>query len=378
MYFKRFLNLSKPLKHGSYFFFGPRATGKSSLIREQLKNAVVFDLLDDDVFEELMRRPKALSEKITPHKKLIVIDEVQKLPKLLDEVHRILQTTKIRFLLTGSSARKLKRSGANLLGGRAREILFFPLTSAELPRFDLIKHLNIGGLPMIVNSKQPELDLKAYVRTYLAEEIKAEAAVRNYERFVRFLETMALSNGQEINYANLASDSGVPARTIEGYLEVLKDTLVGFELLPFTHTKKRKAVTRSKFYFFDTGVANFLADRYPLKENHSEIGISFEQWMIHEIRAFLSYSEKIDTLTYWRSKQEEVDLIVGRKWALEFKMAKRVKEEHFSGLRALKEEGQISSYALVGRFSEKGKTSDGIWYFPFELFLKSLWAGKLL
>ena len=375
--FPRKLVLTTLLNDANYFLFGPRATGKSSLIQEELKDALVIDLLDDDVYEELLKRPTSLSARLKNPQQIVVIDEIQKLPKLLDEVHRLIQKKNIRFLLTSSSARKLKREGANMLGGRAREIHMHHLSFSEIPRFNLIRYLNYGGLPLVYLSKEPALDLKAYVRTYLAEEIKAEAAVRNYERFVRFLETMALSNGQEINYATLSSDSGVPARTIESYIEVLKDTLVGFELVPFTKTVKRKAVTRSKFYFFDTGVANFLSERLPLAENHSEIGASFEQFMILEIRAYISYSQKNESLSYWRVKDCEVDLIVGKKLALEFKMSKVVKNQFFRGLKALKEENLVQKFLLIGRFSHEGVHDSGISYMPYDVFLNKLWAGEL-
>lgn len=378
--YKRILDLKKIFSKNaktSYFLFGPRATGKSSLIKEQLKESIVFDLLDDDVYEEFLKRPKALSEKITNEKKLIVIDEIQKLPILLDEVHRLITNRHIQFLLTGSSARKLKRDGANMLGGRAREIQMFPLVFKEIDNFDLIRYLNYGGLPIVYQSDEPVEDLKAYTRTYLSEEIKKEAAVRNYERFVRFLETMALSNGQEINYSQLSSDSGVPARTIEGHIEVLKDTLIAFELHPFEKTVKRKATTKTKFYFFDTGVANYLAQKLPLRENHSDIGICFEQFIIQEVKAYLSYSRKEMKLSYWRSKDMEVDLLIGTQVAIEIKFSKAVKDEFFKGLQALQEEKIFKNYFLVGRFPSEGK-KQGVHYLNYEKFLKELWSGKIV
>jgi predicted AAA+ superfamily ATPase len=194
---------------------------------------------------------------------------------------------------------------------------------------------------------------------------------------VRFLETMALSNGHEINYATLSSDAGVPARTLEGYIEVLKDTLVGWELMPFTKTKKRKAITRSKFYFFDTGVANFLAERLPLNENHSEIGICFEQFLIQEVRTYLSYTQRIENISYWRARDFEVDLIIGRKLAVEFKMSKVLKSDFFKGLLALKEENLIKSYLIAGRFKGEGRNENGIHYMNYQIFLDKLWSHTL-
>ncbi len=375
--YKRTLNLKALLEKSNFFLFGPRATGKSSLIRAQLGSAPIFDLLDADVYEEFLRRPKALSEKIKKGDKIVVIDEIQKLPGLLDEVHRLIEEKKIRFLLTGSSTSKLKRTGANMLGGRAREAQLFPLTFFELTDFDLLKYLNYGGLPLIWNSQEPAEDLEAYGRIYLAEEIKAEAAVRNYERFVRFMETMALSNGQELNYQSLSSDSGVPARTLEGHIEILKDTLIGFEILPFQKTIKRKASTKSKFYFFDCGVANYFARRLPLPENSSDLGINFEQFLIQEVRAYLSYFRIKKEISYWRSKDYEADLIIGHDVALEFKMSRTFKTEFTNGLVALKQENLIKRYIVVGRFSSEGKSQE-IEYMGYEQFLKLLWSGKLV
>lgn len=375
--YKRKLQLQDLITKSSYFLFGPRTTGKSSLIKTQLKDALVFDLLQDDIYEEFQRRPQALSEKIKNNKQVVVIDEIQKLPKLLDEVHRLIESKGVRFLLTGSSARKLRRQGVNMLGGRAREAHLFPLVSAEITDFDLIKYLNFGGLPRIYLSDEPIEDLKAYGRTYLNEEIKMEAAVRNYDRFVRFMETMALANGQEINYASLASDSGVPARTIEGHIEVLKDTLIGFELMPFTKTVKRKATTKSKFYFFDCGVANYFAQRLPMAENSSDMGSCFEQFLIQEVRAYLSYAKINKSITYWRTRGYEVDLIIGQDVAIEIKFGKQFKSEYLDGLLALKEEKLIKKFYIVGRFASDGN-SQGIEHLGYQNFLKQLWSGGVV
>lgn len=378
--YQRSLNLTNLVQKSNYFLFGPRATGKSSLIKEQLKGAKIFNLLDSDTYEEFLRRPSSLGEKIkSSHKpeEIIVIDEIQKLPSLLDEVHKLIEDRKLRFLLTGSSARKLKSKGANMLGGRAREANLFPLTFNELTDFTLLKYLNYGGLPIIWNSNEAIEDLEAYGRIYLAEEIKAEAAVRNYERFVRFMETMALSNGQELNYQNLSNDSGVPARTIEGYIEVLKDTLIAFELLPYRKTKIRKAMTKSKFYFFDCGVANYFSRRLPMAENSTDLGVNFEQFIILELRAYLSYRRIKKEMTYWRSKEAEVDLIIGDEIAIEIKYSKTFKDEFTKGLLKLKEENLIKKFFIVGRFPSEGEVK-GITYINYQNFLEALWSDRLL
>ncbi len=375
--YKRILDLKGLIAKNHFFFFGPRATGKSSLIRAQLKGCRVFDLLDADVYEEFLRRPKSLSEKLTPNDKIVVIDEIQKLPLLLDEVHRLIEHSKIRFLLTGSSARKLRRGGANLLGGRAREVHLFPLSYSELSDFELQRYLKFGGLPLVWKSEDPIEELESYCRLYLSEEIKAEAAVRNFERFVRFMEIMALSNGQELNYQSLSSDSGVPARTLEGHIEVLKDTLIGFELLPYQKTQKRKASSKSKFYFFDCGVANYFARRLPMAPNSSDIGISFEQFIINEVRAYLSYFRKKHAICYWRSKDNEVDLIVGHELAIEIKYSTQFKPEHSRGLIAFCEEVQIKTRYVIGRYTSSGIYKDTK-YLPYQNFLKELWSHKIL
>jgi uncharacterized protein len=376
--YKRKLDLKNLIQKSNLFLFGPRATGKTSLINESFKTATIIDLLDYDVYEKLSRRPKILTEMINKNSDLIIIDEIQKIPILLDEVHRLIEQKRNKFLLTGSSVRKLKRDGANLLAGRAREAHLFPLSYSEITDFNLIKYLNIGGLPIIYQSSEPQLDLQAYTRTYLNEEIKAEALVRNYDRFVRFLETMALSNSLELNYQSLSSDSGVPARTLEGYLEVLKDTLLGFELLPYSKTLKRKCTTKSKFYFFDCGIANFLSQRNTLSESHSEIGQSFEQFIINEVRMYLSYNQIIKKLSYWRSKNYEVDLIIGDDIGIEIKFSKKIKDEFFDGIHALNEEKKIKKFIVVGRFEDHGKLEKNIEYMNYEMFLGLLWSGQII
>ncbi len=373
----RVLDLKKLLKKSNFFLFGPRSVGKSHLIKVQFPKSQVFDLLEDSVYHTLLLRPEALGEMIDPKSEVVVIDEIQKLPKLLDEVHRLIEKRKFRFLLTGSSVRKLKRSGANLLGGRAREAQLFPLVYPEIPDFRLLHYLNYGGIPRHYLSDEPYEDLKAYGKTYLAEEIKMEAAVRNYDRFVRFLEIMALSNGQELNYQTLSSDSGVPARTIESHIEVLKDTLIGFELLPYQKTIKRKATTKSKFYFFDCGVANYFAQRLPLKENHADIGVCFEQFIILEVRAYLAYQRIDKNITFWRTRGYEVDLVIGSEVAIEIKFAKVFKPEHSAGLVALGEEKLIKRMITVGRFQTEG-VFKGIPYLNYKTFLSELWNGKIL
>ncbi len=371
MEYRRLLQLPEILKRKSAFLFGPRATGKSWWIRRQLENALVFDLLDSDVYSRFLRRPRQLGEECKDAN-IIVIDEIQKLPALLDEVHRLIEKDKKkRFLLTGSSARKLKQQGVNLLGGRATNKQLFPLTSLEITDFDLVKYVNVGGLPSIYLSDEPEADLKDYVQNYLKEEIQAEALVRRIDHFARFLDTIGLSSGQELNIAQVASDAGVPSRTVAGFIEVMKDTLIAFELTPFLSTKTRKASTKSKVFLFDVGVANHLSGRRSLIPKSEAFGAAFEHFVIQEIRALLSYRGSDDLLSYWRSKDHEVDLIVGKKIAIEIKSTEQITERHLKGLRALREEKLIERYVVVSRDPIR-REIDGIEIWPYAQFLRSL------
>ena len=376
--YKREIDLIKHLKKSSLFLFGPRNTGKSFLINASFKKTKYIDLLDMDLYSMLLRRPKALEEIIDPKDKIVIIDEIQKIPSLLDVVHRLIETRKIHFLLTGSSARKIKRQGGNLLGGRAREFHLFPLTSHELGKdFDLLLYLNRGGLPRIYMSDDYEIDLKAYVNLYLVEEVKQEALVRNFDQFVRFLDTMGLANGEELHFTNIANDSNIAPRTLEGYIQVLEDTLIGFQVHPFFKTKKRKAITRSKFYFFDLGITNYLANRGEIKAKSELFGRALEHFIALEIRAYLSYNNKRDALFYWRTKNgQEVDFVVGMKAAIEVKATSNISDSELSGLRALREEKLVEKFYVVSTNPIK-RIVDDITILPVKEFLNLLWSKKL-
>lgn len=369
--YERTLNLRSHLKEKSHFLFGPRATGKSWLIGHQLPKAQVFDLLDFDVYERFLKRPKSLSEEIEHN--LVVIDEIQKIPKLLDEVHRLIETKKIKFLLTGSSARKLKRGGANLLAGRARSLELFPLTMDEIPDFKLDHYLNTGGLPAILQSKKPHLDLKEYVNLYIKEEVQAEALVRNIDHFVKFLDVFGLMSGKELNYQDIANDASVPPRTVANFTEVLKDTLLAFELEPLLTTKKRKALTKSKIYLFDVGVAGHMSGRGNILPKSEAYGDAFEHFCLQEIKARLSYQQSSLKMNYWRAQKGdfEVDCILGKEMAIEIKSSDRFQEKYLKGLKAFKEEGLVKRHILISRDPVK-RVVDGIEVIPYEQFLKSL------
>ena len=375
--YSRIVDLPKLLKKKSFFLFGPRGTGKTTLIRNTLPNATVIDLLEAKIYRDFLKNPSIISE--INLQQTVVIDEVQKLPEILDEVHRLIETKKVTFLLTGSSARKLKRGGANLLAGRAWWAELFPLTSQEIPDFDLLTYLNRGGMPSIYPSDDHTEELRAYAALYLKEEIQNEALARKVTQFAEFLDLMAISNGQEISYQSLASDCGVSANSIKNYIQILEDTLVAFQLKAFTNTRKRKAISRSKLYLFDIGVTNSLANRGEILMDSELFGKAFEHFIILEVRAYLSYARKNTTMYYWRStSMYEVDLILENHLALEIKSATTVQDKHLRGIRALKEEGIIRNFAVVSRDRHERITRDGITIFPWGRFLEKLWKGEII
>lgn len=376
--FRRVLDLNNLLKIRSFFLFGPRATGKSTLIDQSFLDAKIYDLLDPDQFQRLLREPKLIGQE-TKAETLVVIDEIQKLPSLLDEVHRLISKRKQKFLMTGSSARKLRRGASNLLGGRAFQAELFPLTSHEISNFDLLKYLNSTGLPEFYAQDLVHEFLNAYIGTYLKEEIQAEALTRNLPGFTRFLEMIALTNGEEINHANIASDTGVPVRTLQSYFSILDDTLIGFSVSPFLLTKKRKAITRSKYFLFDIGVVNNLCKRGHVEYKSELFGRAFEHFIALELRAWLSYRRTNINLQYWRStSQFEVDFILGNELAIEIKGTDLVHEKQLKGLRALKEEGLIRYFGVVSLDTHRRLTEDGIHIWPWDLFLKTLWGSPSL
>ncbi len=374
----RELDLKKLLQKKSFFLFGPRSTGKTTLLKQQLENAILYDLLESKTYRRLLKNPELIGEECSPNQ-LVVIDEVQRLPDILNEVHRLIESKGYKFLLTGSSARKLRHGGANLLAGRAWSSSMFPLTSSEISDFDILKYLNYGGLPQIYTSEDPLEELDSYVSTYLQEEIKAEAVTRNVQAFADFLDVIALSNGAEINYEGLASDCQVSPSTLKNYLQILDDTLLGFHLPSYVKTKKRKAISRAKYYLFDVGVANYLANRSNIKKKSKEFGDALEHFVILEMRAYLSYRRIKKNMYYWRSTSRfEVDLLIDDECAIEIKSCDLVAQKHLKGIRALKEEELHSRYIVISNDVNKRVTDDGIEIYPWSQFLQELWDGKIV
>jgi predicted AAA+ superfamily ATPase len=371
----RALDLAALVAKKSHFLLGPRQTGKTSLVRASLPEAKVYDLLDTAVFLSLSQNPGRLAEELDPRDRVVVIDEIQRLPELLNEVHRLIETRRTRFLLTGSSARKLRRGGVNLLGGRARTMRLHPLTSRELgDQFDLSLAAARGLLPSIYFSDDSRADLEAYAGLYLQQEIVAEGATRNVPAFSRFLKVAALCNGTIVNFTNLASDAQVARTTVYEYFEILKDTLVLHELPAWRKTQKRKPLASSKYYFFDVGVAGSLQGR-TFQSGTPEFGEAFETILMHELASHRDYVSG-ETLSYWRSTSGfEVDFILGDHTAVEVKAKRNVSSQDLRPLRALAEEKLLKRY-ICACLEPRARKADGVEVLPFREFLEALWSGE--
>jgi len=359
----------------SYFLLGPRQTGKSFLVRTTLEGVRVYDLLDGPTYLALSRHPERIAQELTPRDRVVVIDEVQRLPHLLNEVHRLIEARRTRFLLTGSSARKLRGGGVNLLGGRARTQYLHPLTSRELgDRFDLVRAAQRGLLPSIYFSDDARADLDAYAGTYLQQEIVAEGATRNVPAFSRFLKVAALCNGTIVNFTNVANDAQVARTTVYEYFEILKDTLVLHELPAWRKSIKRKPLSSSKYYFFDVGVVGTLQGRR-FQPGTPEFGEALETLVFHELVAHRDYVSG-EPLAYWRSTSGfEVDFVIGDHTAVEVKAKENVSPQDIKSLVALAEERSFRSLVCVCLEARPRKVGP-VSILPYAEFLRALWDGQ--
>lgn len=360
----------------SLFLFGPRLTGKTSLYRRELPGAKIFDLLDHRVFLDLQQDPSRLSQELGPQDRHVVIDEIQRVPNLLNEVHRLIEASGIRFLLTGSSPRKLHRGGVNLLGGRARLKRLHPLTAHELgDLFDLERAVSRGLLPAIYFSDDPESDLAAYVGTYLQQEIIAEAAARNVPAFSRFLKVAADCNASIVHFTNVANDAQVPRTTVYEYFHILRDTLILNELPAWRVSVKRKPIVSSKYYFFDVGVARHLQGRTILPKT-KDFGEAFETLLFMELSAWRDYVGGEPALSFWRSTSGfEVDFLIGDHTAVEAKAKAHVSEHDLRSLRAAAEEAARRHLVCVC-LEARPRRVGGIDILPWREFIARLWAGE--
>lgn len=367
----------------TFFLWGPRQTGKTTLLRRAYPDAYWVDLLKADEFRRYLSEPERLRGELAaaPGVRQVVIDEVQKVSQLLDEVHWLHEHRGLRFALCGSSARKVKRGRANLLGGRAVRFELFGLTLAEVGgAFDLDRLLNHGYLPRLLSAPRPERLLRSYVADYLKEEVAAEGLVRNLPVFSHFLDVAALSDTEIVSFSTIARDCGVSSNTIKSYFEILEDTLLGRWLPAYTKRPKRRVVASPKFYFADVGVVNVLARRGVLQPRAELYGKAFENWVHHELSAYDAYREVYAGLSYWRlASGVEVDFIVGdMQVAIEAKATARVTSDHLKGLRQLlQEQPQVGSRIVVCLEPRARRTEDGIWILPATEFATRLWAGEV-
>ena len=381
---QRILHIDLPAKQ-SAFLWGARKTGKSTFLKQHFANSLVYDFLKTDLFLAFSKTPALLREQILAQKEEvlkhpIILDEVQKVPQVLDEIHWLIENKRLRFLLCGSSARKLKRGHSNLLGGRAWRYEMFPLVSAELQNIDLLRALNHGLIPdhYLQDIYQPSL--KAYVQDYLKEEVFAEGLTRNIPAFSRFFEAMAFSHGQLTNYSNIARECGVDFKTVREYYQILIDTFLGLRIEPFHRRQSRQVITQAaKFYLFDVGVAGFLTKRILQEERGEEFGRAFEHFILMEMSAYRSYQERDFEIHFWRTKSGlEVDFILGKaEVALEVKGTPRLNKKDLNGLAAFTDEFSPKKSILVCNENQE-RLHGKIRILPWRKFLSLLWEGKII
>jgi uncharacterized protein len=387
--FNRLLKIELSEKR-SAFLWGARQTGKSHFLKTHFPHSRYYDLLQSDLRARLEKSPHELREEIiaadkSELKQPIIIDEIQKVPSLLDEVHWLIENTSAQFILCGSSARKLRKQGVNLLGGRALRYHFYPLIFPEIPNFDLLTALNRGLLPSHYLSTNAEDLLESYVIDYLNEEIREEGLVRDLPNFARFLDSIAFTNGEMTNYNNIARDCGVNAKTVENYYQILVDTLLGYFVPPYKKKVGRDIISKTpKFYLFDVGVANHLAKCNIQALRGAEAGAAFEQFILMELTAYNGLNKKRIDIRYWRTKTGlEVDFILGdAEIALEVKISNHVQKQDMKGLIAFCEEHSPKQAYVISQDPRPRlvKINDdiSITILPWKEFLARLWGNKII
>lgn len=363
----------------SLFFWGARQTGKSTLLKAMFQDALYIDLLKTDLYYRFQKSPSLLREIVLANLgKLVIIDEIQKVPLLLDEVHWLIENEGVRFILSGSSSRKILRSGVNLLGGRALRYELFPFVSDEIPMFNLSRALNHGLLPRHYLSDYPKKLLEAYVLNYLRDEIVMEAKIRNVGAFSRFLEAAAFTNGEIVNYTNIASDCGVSSVTVKEYFQILEDTLIGRFLPSFQKRQKRKVVIAPKFYFFDIGIVNHLLKRGKIELGTENYGNALEHFIYLEIFAFSKYSDLNFPISYWRTTtQNEIDFILGdARVAIEVKSSFNIQSNQLKSIKLFQNEFPDCRGIVVSNEPLERQVGN-ITIMPIQGFLSKLWNGGI-
>ena len=375
----------------SAFLWGARKTGKSFFLKHHFSECIYYDLLKTEQYWSFLKEPQLLRQEILalPTKKLkshpIIIDEVQKVHQLLNEVHWLIENTEAYFILCGSSARKLKKEGANMLGGRAWRYEFFPLVYPEIPEFNLLNALNKGLIPSHYTSAHWKKTIQSYILDYLTEEIKAESLTRNLVAFAQFLELASFSNGEIINFLNIARDCSVDSKTVKDYYQILVDTLLGYYLQPYYNRKKREHVIVSapKFYFFDVGVVNGLCKRNISELKGPQAGAALEHYIFMELMAYRSLNSLDFNLSYWRTKAgNEVDFILGDgEVALEVKISANIDKTDLRGLEAFCEYATPKKLIVICQAARRRKlkiNTIDVDILPWEVFLKMLWSREII
>jgi uncharacterized protein len=391
MYIQRYLDLDLPERQ-SCFLWGARKTGKSTYLKEKFPGSVYIDLLQADVYQKYFRNPERLREELKALEGAaksgvegvltVIIDEVQKIPLLLDEVHYLIESMKhVRFILCGSSVKRLKSSGANLLGGRAWRYLFQPLCYPELKTLDWSKIFNNGLIPShYLASKRVDRFLASYLYDYILPEVQYEANLRKRDAFAKFLDVVGTSNGEMVQYSNIARDCGIDSKTVKTYFEILEDMYLGYQLHPYRSKVKRQVITeRSKFYFFDTGLANYLR-RYKYQGMFgSDAGKALEHYIFLELMAYKNLCNKREEISYWRTREGyEVDFIFQGQ-AFEIKISASINKSHLKGLLQFKKDHNVSLNIVCLEATKRITVVNGqeviIW--PVQIFLDELWACNI-
>lgn len=382
MYIKRQIPIERHLSEKSIILLGPRRTGKSSLIEKEVKPDSLVNLLDSSTFQKLSFNPSLIKDFISPKDTIIAVDKVQKLPSLMDEIHSLIEKNKkLRFVLTGSSVRNIKKTHTSLMAGRARQMQLLPFSYIELKKhgFDLNIFLSFGGLPPVYLSSNPWEELKDYTGEYLREEIMTSAFVRKIENYSRFLTFAAKTNGQVLNFEALARDAFIPARTIRDYYDLLEETMLGYVLPSYKKKISRKEVSTSKFYFFDIGVCNSIIKRKEIKEKTEAFGEAFEHFIFLELKNYQLQSRADWELAFWRTHTgSEVDFVLGDgEVIIEVKSSKKVIPDDLKGLQKFSENQKVKRKILVCREENPRKIND-VEILPWESFLEQLWNGQII
>lgn len=383
-YIQRILNIDLPPRQ-SAFLWGPRRTGKSSYLKETFPQSLMYDFLQTDLYLEFSKNPALMRERLLAKGERtlyhpVILDEVQKIPQILDEVHWLIENRGLRFILCGSSARKVTRGKVNLLGGRAWRYEMFPFVTAELEDLNLIRILNRGLVPDHYLRESFKRSLKAYTQDYLKEEVFNEGLTRNIPAFSRFFEAVGYSHGEITNYSNIARECGVDSKTVKEYYQILVDTLLGKMVPPFKRRQDRQVISKApKFYLFDVGVAGALTKRHLEEEKGEPFGKAFEHLIFMELSAYNSYNELDYEINFWRTKSGlEVDFVVGGgELAIEVKGTSRIDKRDLRSLSAFIEEYSPRKAIVVCNEREE-RLHEKIRITPWHKFLRELWAGKIL